>query len=96
MTETVQATSTLFERFIATAYYGGSINYGYGESIDEAKKNCQKASYTKKKLKFSISRFTSELPFAPTNRPPTEDESDAWFASDLCLHWTRCERTIIE
>ena len=79
-----------YERYIAVSNerYGGF--YGYGED--------QKAALAKLKLAggkpklAKLIRFTSELPFAPTDRPATEQEADAWMDRYGGLNYIRTSK----
>lgn len=79
-------------KYITTAYHAGAIHYGSADTLDQSIARCRKATGTKKNLDMSSYRFESELPFAPLDRKATENEADAWFAADLCLHWERCNK----
>lgn len=67
--------------------------WGSGATLDEARKNFKKA---KGKKIVHAYKFTSDLPFAPTNRPANADESDCWVGRDGSMSWVRCERAELE
>ena len=69
--------------------------FGCGETVEKARANCIKAmpsKYRRRKVKESVSKFTSELPFAPSNREAMDKEADAWCGKDGSINWLRCER----
>lgn len=75
---------------IGAATYGGA--WGAGDSVAKALRNYRKAGGTQR-AKLTVMQFRSELPFAPSNRPATEAEADAYVTNDS-THWVRCERTM--
>lgn len=86
----------MYERYIATA---GDL-YGYWGSGDTPKLAVQKlhkaAGKHKRNLKgMGITKFTSEFPFAPGDRPATEREADAYVSKDGMMCSIRCERELL-
>lgn len=69
--------------------------WGQGTTLDEAKKQYKKAGGTTKGIT-AIYQFTSDKPFAPSNREATADESDAYMDKGGGLNWIRCERKEID
>jgi len=63
--------------------------WGGGETIEKATKNFKKAGGRKV---IKLFRFTSELPFAPSNRDATEDEADAYVTRYGELVSIRCQQ----
>lgn len=90
----------MHERFIAS-YFNWEIGgvWGVGDTLDEARENMVKCAKGKWKHKARenciVWRFYSELPFAPSDRDATEQESDCWF-NEGTVSWRRCERERIE
>lgn len=80
----------MHKRYIAmsTDKYGG--HWGAGATIDQATKALKKAGGNKKTEKLFL--FTSELPFAPPDRPAELHEADCWVGRDGSISWVRCER----
>ena len=72
--------------------------YGYwgaGGTVDEAVKKMRKAG-AKKRDAYRVYRFTSELPFAPSERKATAEEADCWIGRDGSCNWIRCDRELIQ
>jgi hypothetical protein len=80
-------TTITHERFIAF----GLGYWGTGSTIEKAKKQLRKAG-GRLRNGYNIYRFWSEKPFAPSERPANEDESDCWVGRDGSINWVRCER----
>lgn len=79
------------EFFIVTS--GGMYgHFGKGTTLKAAVSAWRKAGGRKKDENYRVTRFTSELPFAPFDRPATEQEADAWVGRHGSLNWVRCER----
>lgn len=70
--------------------YGG--RWGSGETAKAATLNYRKAGGSTAKDVSKMFRFTSELPFAPTDREATDAEADCWVGGDGAINWVRCER----
>jgi len=85
------------ERWIVKSFDPKTIggNWGVGATREEAVANARKAG-AKKRDKFRVWRFTSELPFAPIDRGAFNDEADCWVGQDGSTNWIRCERELIE
>lgn len=64
--------------------------WGAGDTIEKAHENHKKAGGKKKNCK--TLEFTSELPFAPSNRDAMENEADAYVSTSGDTCWVRCER----
>ncbi len=82
-----------YVKFIAVTGDGVFGFYGNGVSEETAIATLRKAA--KKKIamsKIKIVKFTSELPFAPSDREATAEESDAYISKDGSVNWVRCER----
>lgn len=77
------------ERFIVV----GLGYWGAGSTLEKAKRNYRSAGGTGNHF---IERFTSELPFAPSDREADDDEADCWMGTDGFLYWKRCERERIQ
>lgn len=77
-------------RFIICAGDGVYGHWGSGSTINAARQNFLRAG-GKRKVDYAIWEFTSDLPFAPSEREANEDESDAYVATDGSLCWVRCE-----
>jgi len=74
----------------------GGGNFGYGESLDEAKKKHRKNGGKIRGRRVFAFKFTSKLPFAPQEREANEDEADAFVSVHGQINWVRCEREEIE
>lgn len=70
---------------------GGS--WGAGATVEEARKNFKKVGGRKVEAGW---RFTSDLPFAPPDRPAKNNESDCWVGRDGSVNWVRCAREELE
>jgi hypothetical protein len=83
------------QRYIITSggLYG---HYGSGATLTEATAKWKKAGGKTKEGNYRVQRFTSKLPFAPTNREATEHEADCWIGRDGSTNWVRCEREVLE
>lgn len=84
----------MHERYIATSggLYG---NWGNGDTVEDAKKNLRKAGGKIKGCK--LWKFTSQLPFAPTDKQIAEQaEADCWIGRDGSMSWVRCQREEME
>lgn len=85
------------ERYIAVSNDTGySGNFGYGDTIDHAKKNLRKAGGRIKGCR--IAKFTSALSFVEigNKREAGANEADAWIGRDGSVNWVRCEREWLE
>ncbi len=77
------------------ALTGGLYGYwGVGCTPTEALENVPMGMGSKKSKKtvFTIERFFSQKPFAPTDRAAEDNEADAWVGKDGSINWLRCER----
>lgn len=81
----------MHEFFIVATIETGGGHFGKGKTLTEAEAALRKAG-GKKRAKRIIHRFYSELPFAPFDRPATENEADAWMGKDGSLNWIRCKK----
>jgi len=78
-------------RFIARSFNGFGGHWGLGDTIAQAIQKMKKAG-AKKKDDFTVWQFTSELPFAPTDRDAEETEADVWIDRNGSINWIRCKR----
>lgn len=79
------------ELFIARSFDGYGGHWGVGASRNAAVEK-MRAAGAKKRDRYKLWRFYSELPFAPTDRDAHEDEADAFVGGDGTVNWIRCER----
>ena len=77
----------------------GNGYWGGGETPQIAEVNYQKAVRKGPKPKscriLDVTKYTSELPFAPPDREATEGEADAYIDQQGATCWVRCEREFI-
>lgn len=80
-------------RFILVISEGGYGYWGTGATVAEALVALRKSSGKRGNIKFLTLMFTSELPFAPSDRTAYDGEADAWIGRDGSLNYVRCEKT---
>lgn len=88
-------------RYLAMFFsYNTGGFWGTGETLEEAVANLMKEGKghvrTIKKKGFTKYRFDSTLPFAPSDREATADESDMWVDAGGAMNWLRCVREEIK
>jgi hypothetical protein len=88
----------MHERFIAVCAVSTTLGgyWGSGDTMEQATERMMDSGvrakkHGKAKREFRAYRFTSDLPFAPTDREATETEADCWMGQNGSINWIRCD-----